>query len=589
MAITTVGDILLNAKPYLVERKTYRVSESRTSYPRTTTGNQPEERHGDNWSYWVQSDWIGDSQDDWLADGPYSVGYGLDLSVAGQITVAKQLAQTKADTANTGGYVAFSDGTSKIWFCGKTDGKSYYSSDGTNWTLMAPGDATYWAANRKPVSSTLYAGQWHVGLDNGQVWKLAAGAATWTLATTIGATNAYLLGSYKGKLYVGTSNALYTWDGASATQLFSGNIDGTPSIGAIGNSLLYMFTIGPESKLLMTDSNQLVQIATMPNDFLPKACVYIETLIVVGSLTDDTNTIGQVWRLEKSGLTPIYEFGDSTADYGIRSAYSFGSMIYWGANQKTGLGIYDPRLDIFQDAQMGFYVSSVITSLTNVVHGITQFANVVYCGIEAKGVYKQTTPGTFLLTSSMFDGNTKNINKLWGRAEIKHSALVAGQNVTLKTLKDGVTKDTWGTNSTVGTVSYIVAGPANYKNPYLQYDISGDANGSALSILDISLAHIEVSDNPKREWDIVFTLEGGDGGQFQIMRDGSSNTRSAQTMLSELNALWNTKTTFDDLDGTQYNVIIKVPQASVNDVIKEVQGGAIVDALIFYRVHLTQL
>ena len=585
MSNSTAGDILIGGQPYLLSPNGYLVRESPKSAPRIGGATGKDFIHADEWNYWGESDWIGMGQSDWIADGPFSDGYGLDLTTPGQITIAKQLASTQADAANTGGYVAFTDGTTRCWFIGKTNGTAYYSADLAAWTSAANTPA----AGQLATSSGTLKGVQYVTTDGGKLYSLS-GTAWANVAGEPLATPAYILGSYKGKLWIGYANALYYYDGTAwSTTQFAGFIDGTPIVGAVGNGVLYFITKGPQSRVFLTDTNQLHHVATLGSDFLPKAAVFLETLLLFGHGSDDTNTAGQVWRLETGGVAPIFTYKDFTNDFGIRSAVQDGSVILWGANRKTGIGVYDPSLDIFQDVQMGFYVSSTIDTLTGAVHGITQFQGLRVCGIEGQGIYKQTTPGTYQIRSSKFDGNTKNINKLWGFGELNHSALISGQTAVLKTSKDGTTLDTWGTSSTAGDTTAIIPGPVNYKSPFLQYDVSGTANGSALSIFDISLSNVEMSDNPKRQWELALDLQGGTT-DLQQMRDGTFNTRSAAQMMADLAALWNTKTTFQDIDGSLYTVLLKGPSARMSEILKDVSGaGALEDLVAFYRVTIIQL
>jgi len=590
LTVTSVGDVLINSLPYLIKKNTYQLTESKKSYPRTGGASAPEFAHGDNWSYLGQSDWIGMGEQDWIADGPFFDGWGLDISAkSGEVSIADRLEQTQADAVSLG-WIPLEIGTTRFCMIGKTDGKTWYTTDLSSWSSKSLGDASYLPSGITPYTAGELKGTYYVSVSNGKLYSTTDGLAYTDKSTGGPTTPSYILGTYKGKLYVGYLNALYTYDGTTWTQLFTGFIDGTPTIGAVGNNVIYFITSGPRPKVYMSDSNQLHHVGTINNDFLPKACGYIETLLIVGHQTDDTLTRGQWYRLEKTGLVPIFEFGDGTVDSGIRSLYLNDKRVYWGANRISGLGVYDPALDMFADSQMGFYVGSFATGVAGTVHGIAQFGKTLVCGIEGYGLYKQTTPGTFSLTASNFDGNTKNINKVWGFSELHHSTLSAGQSIAETTSIDaGANFTSWGSSSTAGDSSELIAAPTNYKSPYLQYKITGDANGSDLSIFDISFAYFEASDNPKKEWQFTIILEGGAGYENQRMRDGTFNSRAATTMLTELNNLWNTKTSFDDLDGTQYTVLFRPPVAAVDDQIKDVQSGAITDMVVYYRVRLSEI
>ena len=204
----TIGDVTLNSKPFLLQNNGYRVSES--PYSQGRLGQQGSQSHGDHYSYWSQTDWVGDGGDDWLGDGPFFSGYGLDLSTAGQIAVAKQLAVSQADASNTGGYVTITDGSTRQWFCGKTNGTAYYTTDGSAWTTAANTPA----AAQKPLTTGNLKGVNYVSTDGGKLYSLAGTVFTEKTTAPL-ATAAYILGSYKSKLWIGYANALYYYDGAA--------------------------------------------------------------------------------------------------------------------------------------------------------------------------------------------------------------------------------------------------------------------------------------------------------------------------------------------------------------------------------------
>lgn len=580
-------DIELGGKGYILMPGGYQMSESPKSFPAKGVASSQEFQHPDNWSYWGQSDWAGEGIKNWTSDGPFETGWGLDLSTPGEIKVARKLTEVLEDPANSGGYVPFAVGTTRVCFLGKSSGNNFHSVDGTTWTIVAP--ASTLGAGVFPRSVGDLKGVYYVSASNGKLFSTTDGT-TYTDKLSPGpTTDAWILGSFKSKLYVGYANKLYTYDGTTWTELFANNVDGTPIAGCVGSGGIYFVTDGPNSRLYLTDGNALHQLAIIQSDFKPKATVFLETVYIFGHNTDDANTAGAVWRLTDAGLVPIFEFGDDTADFGIRSAILDKAQILWGANRRTGVGVFDPSMDISEEDQRGFYVSSVASAVTGVVHGIVQFGGRVLVGVQGDGIYRQDTPGTFRVLSCSYDADARNLNKTWGFAEIRHSALTTGQSVTLKTTKNGTTLTSWGASSTVGDEMKIIAGPSSYKHPFLQYELTGDANGADLKIFDVSLAYIETSDNPKREWDLVLAIEGS-SLKPQKLNDRTNNDRTAATMFSDLNALWNTVTTFKDIDNTVYNVVMKMPRGKVEDFIKDIDAGsALKELAILYRLHLTQL
>ncbi|HET7713850.1 MAG TPA: hypothetical protein VFK94_06445 [Patescibacteria group bacterium] len=600
MTLTDKGDIQINGQPYRLVRGGYQIGQSAASEPRMGGATEQEFEHTDNWTYYGNAKWYGMGWPEFEPGGPFLDGYGLDLSIAGSVKIAKQLILSQASVADSGGYVAVPLGHNWIVFIGKTSGTMWTSNNaGASWSSFA--DAL--GVGIKPRGTYgILKNDYYIGSTLGKLAKFVfnddgTGAVTF-LDMGVGGpspNDTYVLGAYKGKLWIGSINSIHTYDGTTWTQMFTGTVDGTVIAGAVGNNVMYMMTSGPQSRLYMTDGTQLLQLAVLGSDFVPTSMVFLETLMIFGHSTDDSNTKGEVWRMEEGGIRPFFKFGaDDGQDYGIRCAVVDRGKVLWGANRKSGIGVYDPDLDIYDDVTMGFYVGSTIDTVAAGVHGILQSKGVLYCGIEGSGLYKQGTPGKFRLTGSLFGANTKHINKLWGFAEIYHSALAAGQHIDVRVMKDGVTPNAWGISDTLASTFKIIPGTADYKSPYIQYDLVGDAFGADLTIFDMSLAFVEISDNPKKEWDLVIAIEGS-VKHPQIYIDGTDNPRSAMTMAAELNALWNKRTTFDDVDGVRYNVIFRVPRLRATsgplsgEMVRIVDGGAVSELSFAYKVHLVEL
>lgn len=602
MTLTAKGDVQLGGNPYLLTRGGYRMGQSRAAEPRFGGATEQQFEHADNWTYWGSEKWYGMGWPDFEPGGPFLDGYGLDLSLSGQIKVAKNLVQSKADAVNVDGYVAIPLGHNWIVFIGKTDGTMFSSHDaGASWTT----NASSLGVGIKPRGTYgILKNDYYLGTTGGKLAKAVfnddgTGAVSF-LDMGIGGpspNDTYVLGAFQGKLWVGSINYIGTFDGTNWQQQFAGVVDGTVIAGAVGNSVLYMMTSGPQARLYMTDGSQLIQLAILGSDFVPSSMIFLETLMIFGASTDDANTQGEVWRIEPGGqgLRSFFTFGPQDGnDYGIRSAIVDRGVALWGANRKTGIGVYDPDLDVYEDVTLGFYVGSTIDTVTGIIHGILQSKSVLYCGIQGQGIYKQGVPGKFRITSSVFGGVTKHIQKLWGFGELYHSTLLNGQTITAKASKDGTTFTTWGTSDVDGETFKIIDAPTDYKNPYLQWDLSGDAFSNDLTIFGYALGFVEVSDNPKKEWDLVIAVEGSTA-KPQMYRDFTNNPRTALQMVTELNALWNKRTTFDDLDGTQYTVMFRVPSLRsttgqlAGELVRVVESGTLTELEFGYRVHLVEL
>jgi len=590
---TNKGHILLDGKPYLLRSNGYSVAESPASQP--NTASDPSLQSGDHWARWEQSDWLGMGADDWLGDGPFADGWGLNLSTPGQIDVADRLALSLTEASNTAGYITLVDGTTRLWFLGQTNATAYSTTNGTSWTTTADRPA----AGEFTRSKGYLKGTMYLTTHTGKLYSLAGTTFT-NIASNPQTTVAYILGAHRGKLWIGYANRLYYYDGAAwSAEQFTALVDGTPAMGAVGNTSLFFVTLGPNANAYQTDGNQLVHLGSFPSDFLPRACVFLETLYIFGDETDQTNKRGRVWRLEEGGFVPIFELGDATQDYGIRSAEIDQAKILFGANRYTGIGVFDPALDIVEQPVMGFYIGSTISTVAGTVNGLAQFNGELYCGIQGSGIYATTTPGLFRYLSSKFDNNRKNVNKLWGFGELRTSELLAGQSVTLNTTRDlGTNLDDWGSAfNLVGADDALLPAPVTdvdgalpegYRHPFMQMELTGDANGSALTIFDTSLAFVETPDNPKTIWTLVLAIEGSKE-EPQIMLDESENPRTAKQMIADLKKLWNKQVAFEDMDGKSYRVMVKRPKGTADDIFKDVESGEVEDFTIYYGLILVEM
>ena len=587
---TVKGDIQINGKDYLIAPRGYSFTESLRTRPNPTT--EPRSlstlEHQNNWAYMGQTEFYGMGFPNKLGDGPFKDAYGIDISgTDAHLKVAKNLTLDQADAVNVDGYVGFRIGYPKgdpnyghdrVIFVGKTDGKSWSKDCQTGiWT----GTASALGAGVKAVSHGFFNRTTFVGASNGHIFQTDDGITYTDKGVVAGApaTNCYILGVLKGAMYFGYSDgSLYSMDtGGSFVNLVpAGSIGGTPVCGAAGANVLYILTEGPSPQVLFTDGTSLFQNTIIGTDFNPRAAVFLGKLFIFGDQSFGTTKKGAIWTLSANGLAEELSFGDNTEDQSILSAHIEGEQILWtatgnAATGKSGIGVWDPKLDRSPDIFLGFYVSNVTDySAGKRVHGVTTGLGVRYAGVEGVGIYKEGSYSTFKLWMGLFGADQRNIRKLWGSAEVHHSTLAAGQTVTISTTKKPTDAPTvWGSSSTAGKDSATLPTPGGgYFTPFLSVIISGDAAGAALDIYDVALSYIKVPDTVKLEWRIGVAISGHDGfndngewvpAQRQVMRDGTDNTRTSIQMITELKAILNSVVTFQDLDGSEHTVIVKAP------------------------------
>lgn len=617
---THVGDFLLDSKPYiLAPGKSYVRSESIRTRP--APPSQPRNlstfEHQDNLSYFGQSKFLGEGYPLWEGDGPYRDGYGLEPDPAGVMSVADALTLDLSDTANPDGWLGFRIGYSPggpneiVVFMGLTDGKSHVKD-----TVTGVWSVTTWPS--PPVSRAFFSRLTLIGTQDGHVRRTDDGTMTTDLGVpdaSVTGLDAHILGSLKGKLYVGyedgsiwVMSADLTWD--ADPFLESGTLDMTPITGASGTNVLYILTEGPSPRILYTDGDNLYQANIISTDFNPHAAVFLGKLFMFGDQGFDVATKGACWVLSADGLSEDLSFGDGQTAQGISTAQVEGEVILWAAtatkpHSVSGIGVWDPRLDQSLDRPLGFYVANTISS-TAKASGIAASKGLRYVGIVGSGIYKTSTPGAYKVRMSQFGADQRNIQKRWVQAEVHHTALVSGQTVVVATTKDpDGTETSWGSSATVGDTSEVIPGPDDYRNPFLSLLVSGTANGSNLKLFDVALGYISVPDhdNTKREWFLKIAVSGHDQGgpsndtrpeQQQRMRDGSENTRTSVEIKADLDLLWNEEVCFQDIDGNEYNVLVKSPsndadEPSSGEIDRLVDdSGTIVNLSMEYTLHLIE-
>lgn len=596
---TRDGDILLDGKAYRLTAGGYHITESARTRPAPPT--QPRSlssfEHQDNYIYFGQGKFLGMGFPIWQGDGPFEIGYGMNMDTEGTLGVADTLTLGAADAANVDGYVGFrigygggagpDGGGDRIVFIGKTDGKVIRWRTTGGWS--GPTATAISTAGKKAVSHGFFSRITMVGDNNGHVWSTNDGVTYVDLGTpdaSVAAMNTYILGSFKGQLYVsfGTGatdnnsiwrmNSDLTWaTGTTEPVLAAGVLDMTVVAGASGTNVLYMVTEGPSPRVLFTDGKELFQANVISSDFNPHAAVFFGKLFMFGEQGFDVFSKGACWTLGANGLAEELSFGDASVNQGIFSAQVEGEVILWGATGNievpSGIGVWDPRLDQSPDAALGYYVSNTAAGTSNSkVVGLAALAGKRYMGIAGVGVYGTTSPGAFMVRTGLYGADQRNIDKRWPVAEIHHSALTAGQSMTVQTRKDKAeAATTWGTSSTLGTKYKHILSPADYRSPYLQGIVTGNANGTAMTLYDVAFGYIQttVTADIKREWHLGISVEGMDDVKRsrdvnrarQFTRQGVPDTRTSVDLKTELDALWNKEVCFEDIDGTEYTVLVK--------------------------------
>src|SRR6266550_3844222 len=347
MAVTFDGDVLLDGKAYLLTAGGYDINESVRSRPAPAV--QPRSlstfEHQDNYIYFGQSKLLGEGFATWQGDGPYDIGWGLNLDPEGTLSVADALSLGRADAVNVDGWVGFrigygagptggpDCGGERVVFSGKTDGKVTLKKTTGGWS--GPSVTALSTAGRKAVSHGFFSNTTFVGDDHGHLWSTVDGVTYVDKGapdSSVDAANhkAYILGSFKGQLYVAFGdvslldnsvwcmNSDLSWDtGEDRVGIDSGVLDATPVAGAPGTNVIYMVTRGPNPRVMFHDGKELFQANVIASDFNPHSAAFFGKLFIFGEQGFDVATKGACWTLSATGLAEELSFGDGTVAQGI--------------------------------------------------------------------------------------------------------------------------------------------------------------------------------------------------------------------------------------------------------------------------------
>lgn len=598
---TVPYDVMLNSKKYLLTAGYLEYPLRETIRPGTTPGGDSTFRDNSNpeWAWWGQTKWQGEQIEEWKGDGCFWQAYGIDLWKEGQISPAKKFIQGLSDTTNPDGYLLFTDLTFATEIAvGKTTSDVWTSTDGISWTHR-----TYAGGASKLANSwCFYKNTIIVSMGDGTLRTTADAGVTWAAYPTLTPPNsnpAYVLGSYRGKLYVSWGTVLYTWDGTTLV-LFQA-LDGTPVVGAVGAGSMFIFCQGIPARLYMMQADQLVELAQWASDFQPDDAVYLDNLYVSGGGKDaSSGQYGEIWSLSGAGLERIYQFPQVHGagwDYRIRSLGSRDGTLLFSYNKGAGIGVYDATLDTLVDPKFGFALGSKTAAVptgNSQVIGIIDWQGVTNIGIAGKGLYYESGFSDYQLVSSVFGSNSKRVSKMWNLCEVTFTPFNVAQSLAVEFSVDGGvswTALTPLTTFTTGLKKAYFSFPTNTVASTMQYRITVLSASMELDILDISMSFIEASQNPKKGWRFTIDLYGDADDPMQF-NDGQPFDRDSVTMKNELDALWNQRFVFEDIFGKTWNVMMPAPSLRVDDVRRtgsDADPNTVIGVVGQYTVNLVQV
>jgi len=434
--------VKLGGKYYIVEKH---VKEAQDSFvPRYSVSDIPQDRDFSVLNRWqTKSCHLGEGQDNMdITDEDVSVyryktSSGIDVSEKHEITTLYSVAQSKASANATalpliqvGTMLAIADGTNVYLFNGAWGSASASGFSATNIRELASDGINLYACD----SATAM-------IRKGVITDV--NTITWSDFSAIKGENLLWYNNY---LFVSGDIAggekFYQLD-TSGTEAYS-----YPGTGAIledvvaieaynGDVYFGGSNVAGSSKLWKFDGTDTVEITS----HVPKGDNLLSLRSAMGRLWIGTNRQtgtaeweGHLYSWDGNSITHHWKIDVETAakNYGIYVIGHFGTNIYFGWNNLTGLGRYD-----LKEGGVSRSIVAPAAAVNQVVTAIVPWRNKLYFSILTKGIYAEgaTHEASANLSSSFNNLNTVH-KKLWPTAEIRTETLGTSDTVEFQYTTD---------------------------------------------------------------------------------------------------------------------------------------------------------
>lgn len=507
--------------------------------------------------------------------GWINLEFNSNFSLTG--TTQYWLVLKTAAAANDQNYAWASDGSSPTYSSGtmaaSTDG-------GSTWSAVAAADAYFriksnaTQINCSTISSLggtkkMYFGTGEVtSTDNGDARIISFDGTNWAINKTF-TTAACVLSmkesAVQDKVFIGTGTDAIVYETADfSTYTSSDDIEvpqnpGYPYAMLEYNSSFYVGGGSPE--LVPTQyyngflrfNNTVDWDALYPFDFtVIKSLEFYDSFMFIGTYH------GQIYLYDTSSLSPLFNFKEQ---YGyqvqIQAMKYFDDKLYFALCPQDGTG--ETNVGIWMFDRRGLHLAHTVSGVTNYkCFAVVNGTMLVGTGTDGY-VYKLSTteyPTTGYYQSSYYDANLPSIPKLYKEVVIRHDPLVSGQSITVWYKfkeSDSWTQLTTGVDNSVGSEEQTLSFAAGITSKKISLKVV--LNGGGTNTPTLTEVVMQYSLYPEFKWQWNMRLK---AKKNLKLADDTTDSRSASTIRSELEALMETETlyTFVDIDGTSYSVLV---------------------------------
>lgn len=482
-----------------------------------------------------------------------------------------------AAAANDNNYALASDASSPSYASGNmassTDGGSTWSAvAGTDAYFRIKGNTTQVNCCAVSALSGTKKMYWGIGdissSENGDARIVSFDGTTWALNKTL-TTAACVLSikesAVQNKVFLGTGPNAIVYSTADFTTYTSSDDINTPSNPGYPYAMLEynssFYVGGGSPEVIPTQyyngflrfNNTVDWDSLYPFDFtVLKSLEFYDSFMFIGTYH------GQVYLYDTSSLSPLFNFKEQyNYQVQVKSLKYFDDKLYIALRPQEGTG--ETNTGIWMFDRRGLHLAHTVSGVTKyncfaVVNGS------LLVGTGADGyVYKLSTsdyPTTGYYQASYYDANLPSIPKLYKEVVIRHDPLVSGQSITVWYKfkeSDSWTQLTTGVDNSVGSEEQTLSFASGVTSKKISLKVV--LNGGGTDTPTLTEVVMQYSLYPEFKWQWNMRLK---AKKNLKLADDTTDSRSASTIRSELEALMETETlyTFIDIDGTSYSVLV---------------------------------
>lgn len=459
--VGTTHHIKLGNYLCIIRPNTYSKMPAPTFGARISTGD-PNYNNLSIWQHWVQHCWVGGmGADEWVDDAMFKDAVGVDTTVHEKVTLSRHLQRGTGANWNMGGSadvarVEFIVWNSALWgivWLGSGDGRIYkYDAATDGWTFFA-------APLGVRVRSVAYFDGWMmVGGFNAsnqpKLYRCYPSPSSWVLVVppagvTSGSVRA--MRQYNGRLYVAFETHVWrlkldmTWDGGTEFYVATAN-SGSNYLIQFEVHLGFLYMLSQNGHLHRTDGNNTFDIWSWDGQTSGVSLRSYDGKLFVGTY-EYTDTIdvgfGVLYQFTGAAVTELKRWGVTGRSTTIGSMIVYARRLFYGASGLFGVrpGFGIACYDSVEDGHSIFAMNDDVTSFPDttgtggswLVDDVVVFGGKMFCAVRGHGVFY--TPDSFkdvekglarfstsasggVLTTSLYDGGTPGLQKLWRRITV---------------------------------------------------------------------------------------------------------------------------------------------------------------------------